>query len=101
MRGSGLVLGFATCIQPNHSTFSVFCAVTYPAIKAIHTKNTVTKTEVVAFLSFMECLLSRGGVLYTFTHSSGNETFLHKIHLHDGAVCHTFTLSLTTSPVTA
>src|SRR5438876_639123 len=80
MRGSGLVLGFATSIHPNHSTFSVFCAVTYPARKAMLTKNTVTKTEVVAFLSFMEGLLSRGGVLYTLTHSRGNASLLHPSH---------------------
>src|SRR5262247_2639165 len=85
MRGSGLVLGFATCIQPNHSTFSVFCAVTYPAIKAMLTKNTVTKTEVVALLRFMACLLSRGGVLYTLTHSRGNASILHPIHPHHAA----------------
>ena len=49
------------------------------------TKNTVTKTEVVAFLSFMACLLSRGGVLYTFTHSRGNASILHQIQHHLGA----------------
>src|SRR5215510_14637895 len=86
MRGSGLVLGFATCIHPNHSTFSVFCAVTYPALKAMLTKNTVTKTEVVAFLRFIACLLSRGGVLYTLTHCRGNASILYHIQQHLGSL---------------
>src|SRR5215216_3503755 len=44
MRGSGLELGFATSTHPNHSTFSVFCANTYPTITTMLTKNTAMNT---------------------------------------------------------